>query len=197
MANARSEKALCEGFKKWLARETALRVKNTQQKRHCRVISKCKQTFLSLQLEFPKDNISLGPSYQCLGIVVTRVAKPFAQTILNSMLRVAHFSNKKKSLIECSSYVLCTNAMLRYVQNYKKLLARERVCDSVVATWKDLKYGRGKDNRIARNAIVAAIVSVDYDCVESLKVAAKAIGLNRRALQRIVCRMQMLDDKDN
>ena len=44
--------------------------------------------------ELPKDKISLGHSDQCLDKAVTRVAKPFAQAILNLVLRAAVFPTK-------------------------------------------------------------------------------------------------------
>ena len=60
------------------------------------------------------------------------------------------------------------------------------VCNGLADAWKELKFGVGRDRRLARNVLEAAMISVRDNM--AAEAAAKCIGLNRRTIRRAVNR---------
>jgi hypothetical protein len=48
--------------------------------------------------------------------------------------------------------------MLYYIVKEKKLLQCEAICENLEATWKELKYGNGKDHYYACHSVATIIV---------------------------------------
>jgi hypothetical protein len=80
-----------------------------------------------------------------------------------------------------------------YVVKHKELELCQVVCSALSEAWAELKYGHGRDRRLARNVIEAAVISVGDK--HYLKAASRCVGLNRRALLRGLQRRELLNDK--
>ena len=73
----------------------------------------------------------------------------------------------------------------------KELESCRVVCDGLYDAWSRLKFGFGRDKKLARNVIEAAIISLqDEQCIQ---VAAIAIGMNRRTLRQAKERWSLLN----
>ena len=65
------------------------------------------------------------------------------------------------------------------------------VCDGLRDAWSGLKFGFGRDKKLAQNVIEAAVISLqDERCI---RAAATAIGMNRRTLLRAKERRSLLN----
>jgi len=62
----------------------------------------------------------------------------------------------------------------------KKLLQHEEICENIEATWKELKYGNGKDHYYARHIVATTVVSARSS--SSKQVAMNCVGLNFRSV---------------
>ena len=89
-----------------------------------------------------------------------------------------------------------TSPLLRHVLPESVLRGKEYeqcrvVCNGLQSAWSKLKFAKGKDHRIARNVLEAAVISLDdADCVEA---ASTCVGMNRRTLRRGVLRREKLN----
>ena len=89
-----------------------------------------------------------------------------------------------------------TSPLLRHVLPESVVRGKEYqqcrvVCNGLANAWSSLKYAKGKDHRIARNVLEAAVISLeDADCVEA---ALTCVGMNRRTLRRGVLRRSSLN----
>jgi hypothetical protein len=64
----------------------------------------------------------------------------------------------------------------------KKLQQCEAICENIVATWKDLKYGKGKDHYYAYHVVVMTVVSTQSN--SNILVAKNCVGSNYRYIQQ-------------
>ena len=86
------------------------------------------------------------------------------------------------------------HVMPKYVIKCKKLLGCEVVCDSIASAWDHLKFGKGKDNYVARNVVEVVVAFTTFG--SNMLGAGKCIGRNRRALLRANHCRQLLDAKE-
>ncbi len=56
----------------------------------------------------------------------------------------------------------------------------EAICENLEATWKELKYGNGKDHYYARHVVAIAVVSAHSS--SSKQAAMNCVGLNFRSV---------------
>lgn len=56
------------------------------------------------------------------------------------------------------------------------------VCDGLAQAWSGLKYGIGRDKKLARNVIEAAVISLEDE--RCFQAAASVLGMNRRTIRR-------------
>ncbi len=66
---------------------------------------------------------------------------------------------QKKVLRKCLKQPLLQPLIPNFVVKEKKLWQCEAICENIGATWKDLKYGKGKDYYYACHVVALAIVS--------------------------------------
>lgn len=65
------------------------------------------------------------------------------------------------------------------------------VCDGLAQAWSGLKYGIGRDKKLARNVIEAAVISLEDE--RCFQAAASVIGMNRRTIRRAKDRRSLLN----
>jgi hypothetical protein len=83
--------------------------------------------------------------------------------------------------------------MFGFVMNEKKLQQCEAIFENLEATWKDLKYGKGKDHYHARHIITTIIVFTQSN--SSKQTTINCVGLNFRFVEQVVEHKQLLDNE--
>jgi predicted ATPase len=103
------------------------------------------------------------------------------------------YEYQKKVLQKFLDMPMLQHIMPTNVVQRKELQSCRAVCHGLAEAWKELKYGKGKDQMLARNVIEAAVISIDDD--KCLKAAARCIGFNKKTLRRAVSRRHDLNNK--
>jgi hypothetical protein len=84
--------------------------------------------------------------------------------------------------------------MLDFVVKEKKLQQCEVICENLEATWKELKYGKGKDHYYARHIVAIAIIYTQNS--SSTQVARNYVRLNYRSIQQAMEHRELLNNEN-
>ena len=204
MAKKRTPQHLGEHSRASLAAIVAKRIHNTQYRRNHRAQHRKHQHQLRLQSEIAGEAFEPTSSSDCLGTPIegpsssSKAASRFGKNWAVSLLQETHTRGLEFQKMVVESILGSTalqHVMPEYVLKRKKLLGCEVVCDSIASAWDHLKFGFGKDKRVARNVVEVAVVSTTSG--SNMLGAGKCIGLNRRSLLRASHRRQLLDAKED
>jgi hypothetical protein len=80
--------------------------------------------------------------------------------------------------------------MLDFVAKEKKLQQCEVICENLEATWKELKYRKGKDHYYAHHIVATTIIFTQNN--SSMQVAKICVGLNYRSIQQAMEHRELL-----
>jgi hypothetical protein len=83
---------------------------------------------------------------------------------------------QKKVLRKCFKQPLLQPLMPNFVVKENKLQQCEAICENIGATWKDLKYGKGKDHYYAHHVVAMVIVSTQSN--SNILATKNCVGLN-------------------
>jgi hypothetical protein len=167
------------------------RRKNTERRRRNRALERVRTQEVTQSAAASQSNSDCLDAF-LVNRAATEAAKELALA-LHSLTNSGGLDYQKALFQKLLEQPILQNLLPEYVVHRKELESCRVVCDGLHDAWSGLKFGFGRDKKLARNVIEAAVISLqDERCFQA---AATAIGMNRRTLRRAKERRSLLNTR--